>query len=72
MSGRLSFWANPIACFFTIFDNTCYHRDLAYIMKENKDIVNKFRTDFDPYVSHCIKEIVTNKYLQEKKSLIIS
>ena len=37
-------------------------RDLAFILSEGKDIVNKFRTDQDPFVTQCLVEIQAQKY----------
>ena len=37
-------------------------RDLPFILGQQGDVVNKFRTDADPYVSQCLLEILTQKY----------
>lgn len=41
---------------------TMLGRDLPFILGQQGDVVNKFRTDADPYVSQCLLEILTQKY----------
>jgi hypothetical protein len=39
-------------------------RDLPFILSEGRDVVNKVRTDQDPYITQCLLEMVRQKYTE--------
>ena len=65
---HLQNWVGWLPCRGTWRNSVCVFSllDLDTILQSGCYLVNKFRSDFHPYVGHCLTEMVANRAAQEK------